>query len=406
MKKVYLVLIWFVLSCFILVFLEVILRIFYPGKQNDTKEYAAFDHNPTYLVDVKPNVQKQFIRSQNNGGDTIIWKTNSEGFRGIPLQQKKLRIMVYGDSNIQARFSPLQETYPWQLGQYLNQTNSDSIEVINAGVVGFGPDQSLLKFKEEHKTFKPDIVILQVFADNDYGDLIRNQLFDLDDLGNLIKRQHKPILDPVLEKYEARNRTFGYFRLVDIVHKIRRSIRTKEEAKLDPNRIIEICSTLSREEYAAYQGENDKVYSHFADHYDLDVATNPQTEASKKKVQLMHEILKEFHRAAQSNGIDFLVLIQPSSVDITPNSYFDFEDLQNQFSNYNPRNLSKFIRDICVLEGIDFIDLYPIFLENQAESYYFKKGNDHWTGRGQKKAAEVTSNFLLEYFKRTDSIAN
>src|SRR5439155_6628510 len=75
------------------------------------------------------------------------------------------------------------------------------IEVINAGVDGFGPDQSLLRFEQEVDVYQPDIVVFHIFADNDFGDIIRNRLFDVDPSGALVKTMHVRTIDHCLDPY-------------------------------------------------------------------------------------------------------------------------------------------------------------------------------------------------------------
>ena len=167
-----------------------------------------------------------------------IGKRTKNAFRGEELKQTAVRIMVYGDSNIQARFTELSQTYPYQLEKFINEDYPIQVEVINAGVVGFGPDQSLLKFIEEKDIFNPDIVILQVFADNDYGDIIRNKLFTIHPDGHLSRTKNMPEMDPALREYLARRKPLGYLRIMDAVQKIRRSVKNEDEAIISAERMI------------------------------------------------------------------------------------------------------------------------------------------------------------------------
>ncbi len=394
MKKIRSILILTGITLILLLLLEIFLRIFFPPRVNSTEQVAAFQYHPEYLVGLKPGMKKSYVRSERDGGDTIFWATNKEGFRGRDLIQRDLRIMVYGDSNIQARFTRLSHTYPYYLEKFINEASKNTIEVINAGVVGFGPDQSLLKFIEEKETFKPDIVILQIFADNDYGDIIRNKLFTVASNGRLAKTQNKRCLDPALKAYLDRNNPFGYLRIMDAVKKVRRSI--KKEAIIDAERMIQLCSTLCKKEFQSYIGESREIYSHFADHYDIDVATEPLSVVSEKKIALMDKILEEFKKVAIMHQIKLLILIEPSSVDISTNSYMNYRDLQNRFPEYDPRNLTKLIENSCVKYGIPYIDLYDTFSDNGPEQLYFSRGNDHWNDKAQKLAAKVTSEFILK----------
>ena len=144
---------------------EFLLRLAYPEKvTNMTQsehEDLAYEFNEDYLVSLKPNVTRTFVRSNDNGGDVIRWSTNSDSFRGPELAHNKkgVRIIVYGDSNIQAEFSKDENTFVYKLGDYLRSDGFKDIEVLNAGVIGNGPDQSLIRFEREADIYKPDLVI-------------------------------------------------------------------------------------------------------------------------------------------------------------------------------------------------------------------------------------------------------
>ena len=51
------------------------------------------------------------------------------------------------------------------------------VQVVNAGVAAYGPDQACLALEADLAAgLDPDLVVLCVFAGNDWGDLLRNKL--------------------------------------------------------------------------------------------------------------------------------------------------------------------------------------------------------------------------------------
>lgn len=169
---------------------ELGLRILYPDKaleiaeQRQRIENVAYRFEPEYLVALKPNLSKTYKRDVANGGDVVRWTTNRTSFRGPELRSEPdMRVIVYGDSNIQARCSKLHQTFPYKLEEYLASLSRRDVEVVNGGIIGSGPDQVLIRFSSEIELYEPDIVIFHVYADNDLGDIVRNRLFELDALG-------------------------------------------------------------------------------------------------------------------------------------------------------------------------------------------------------------------------------
>src|SRR5262249_36170994 len=130
-----------------------------------------------------------------------------------------------------------QDTFPAKLEGYLKErTTGKDVEVINSGVTGFGPDQSLLKMSQEIDVYHPSVVVLQIFADNDFGDIVRNRLFDLDrDGATLVATKAKREIDPMLTTGEAVRPDFlDSFAFVhaarNIGNRLRRSPRTAPPA--------------------------------------------------------------------------------------------------------------------------------------------------------------------------------
>lgn len=184
----------------LLITIEVILRVIFHRKvQTQIRPKSlAYEFNKDYLVALKPNIEKTITREEN-GAYTIYWKTNKDSFRGNDLKENpQVRIIVYGDSSIEARFSKLENTYVHKLQNYLQEAGIKDIEAVNAGVVGFGPDQSLIRFGKEVDIYNPDIVIFSITTHNDFGDIIRNRLFELDSDGNLIDTGYKTTVDQLL----------------------------------------------------------------------------------------------------------------------------------------------------------------------------------------------------------------
>jgi len=91
---------------------------------------------------------------------------------------------------IQASYSLLPDTYSEKLETKLSQNLKINIEVINAGVNGYGPDQISLRLADELDWLKPDIVIISIFTDNDFGDLLRNNIYRLDKANQLVLNKY------------------------------------------------------------------------------------------------------------------------------------------------------------------------------------------------------------------------
>lgn len=379
----------------LLITTEIALRIIFMdsgGTASASAEQSdlGYSFHSDYLVSLKPDITKKYVRRKVNGGDVIYWKTNSDGFRGNELKKDPgTRIIIYGDSNIQARFSKLENTLPYRLETYLRENGKEDVEVINAGVVGFGPDQSLIRFEREADIYRPDIVIFNVLAGNDFGDLIKNRLFELDNEGSLVEAGHKKTIDKALS-----NRT-GFNKLLysTYIFKAVRKLKKLPDEGLTPEGTIQRFFLAGEKEYSIYKLKKPRIASHFGDHYDLDVAVYPDSETARTKVDLMEAVLKKAKRIADEKMIRFLVIIQPSIVDLTTNYIFSYEHLR-KYPGYKQTNLTAAVEKICVSNNIEFINLFDRFISNDPSGLFFKGNNNHWNDRGQDIAAKEVMLYL------------
>jgi len=172
----------FFVILFFLILIDVSVRVFFP-QYNEVIEY-----DDDYLHKLIPNSEKVHIMAKEDAGAKNIIKINSFGFRDVEFKKVKerKRIIVYGDSFIEAEFSQLEDTFSKQLQRKLD----GEFEVINGGVVAYGLDQVSLKLEDDLDAFDPDLVIVSVFPANDFGDHIRNKIFRLDSEGNLIENDY------------------------------------------------------------------------------------------------------------------------------------------------------------------------------------------------------------------------
>ena len=94
---------------------------------------------------------------------------NSLGLRGPeidPLPPTGIRVLLQGDSMVAAFEVPYEQTFGALLEESLSEDLGVPVQVINAGVRGYGNDQSYLYFLEEGRGLDPDLV-LHLYSAND-----------------------------------------------------------------------------------------------------------------------------------------------------------------------------------------------------------------------------------------------
>src|SRR5262245_7555281 len=157
------------------------------------------------LYRLAPNARYLFVHTPRNGGGLVLVTVDSDGFRGEELRRNgDPRILVYGDSYIEADHVPLKETFAKRLEARVGVLGGRRVESLNAGTNGYGPDQALRRFQDEAKAVRPRVVVFAVFADNDFGDLVRNRLYRLED-GRLVEGGGV-LVDPVRPIFDGEAR--------------------------------------------------------------------------------------------------------------------------------------------------------------------------------------------------------
>lgn len=78
------------------------------------------------------------------------------------------RVLVLGDSFIEANQVEWAESFPQQLAALMEQQTDLRVEAINAGVGGWGNDQQLIWLQEEGYKYEPDLVLVATYPRNDF----------------------------------------------------------------------------------------------------------------------------------------------------------------------------------------------------------------------------------------------
>jgi lysophospholipase L1-like esterase len=129
-------------------------------------------------------------------GTSRVWRTdefaeqasiNRQGLRGAELRERReveARILVTGDSVVFGHGVGDGETFPAQL-QAIFAAEGREVEVLNAGVKGYGTDQSFKRFGLRLQDLGPDVLVFALNP-NDVADNIRQPLYTVKD-GRLLE---------------------------------------------------------------------------------------------------------------------------------------------------------------------------------------------------------------------------
>lgn len=146
-------------------------------------DYLQFD--PDLGWSIKPN------GATKNG----LYRANSAGFRAdreYPVQPAEgtLRVATFGDSFTHCDDVPNESTWQSSL-----EKPSDRLEVLNFGVMGYGTDQALLRFRAEAERWKPRVAVMGFMVDNILRNVNRFPAFRAPDNLPLAKPRYRSAKD-------------------------------------------------------------------------------------------------------------------------------------------------------------------------------------------------------------------
>jgi len=331
-----------------------------------------------------------------HGGGRIRIAINGDGFRGDELlpQGAARRVVVYGDSYIAAEYSSLENTFAKRLEGRLKRDLGEPVEVVNAGVVGFGPDQALLRMQAGMAELRPELIILAVYAGNDFGDLLRNKLFERGAAGELAAKAGRvegaiasrlrwSAYSPMLYKVVAR----AYY---NWTHRPPSALGSDLEAA-QTRQIDEWLVEREAEWQSANSGEL-AVTNLLRDTPDVDIATAPRSDAAQYKLALMELVLAEARDTAARAGVSLLLLIVPSPMDACDHYPLAHVD-PTRFPEYRPERATELLVAMTELLGIASLDLFSS-LRQQGDCRLFFPADAHWNDAGQKLAAALTADAI------------
>jgi lysophospholipase L1-like esterase len=268
---------------------------------------------------------------------------------------------------------------------------------VTAGVAAYGPDQSLLRLRDELAQLNPDLVVFTVFSGNDFGDLVRNRLFELSETGVLVPLSPR-FSDGIQRSFTRASTGPLLLRAVRKISSARNLSARAASQTRSRDRSIQLMerwlADCRREYAAAIDGREPVVSSLFYDHYDADLALEPRSPSARYKVDLMEAVLASAHDETTRAGVPFLLVVVPEPLDLISDYDSGVVD-RAEHPEYRPDNLTRALSQIAERRRIPALDLFPEFIDSDPATLYFRFGNNHWNDAGQALAAELVGARVL-----------
>ena len=322
----------------------------------------------------------------------VLVEINAAGRRGDEsgLSSGARRIIVYGDSYIAAEYTPESETFAAELQRQLT-AQLGATEVLNAGVTGYGVDQAMLRIEDELPALRPALTVVALYAGNDFGDLLRNKLFRVDEQGALVPN-HPSLGDDVRRSFTI-PLEWSSIQIVRAVQSARDRARRPSEppppVALDRT-AVRLANRLA--EYQNYIVAGDNVVRNLvADEYDADVSLEPDSDSARYRVRLMAAVLARLRQSVEARGSRLLLLIIPEYCDAggpCPET-----EARRRHGGYRPDGLTGVLARLAREAGIEYVDLFKTFQAGGAGNLYYPR-DEHWNVPGQRLAATESAKVI------------
>lgn len=296
----------------------------------------------------------------------IRFQINREGMRAerdyeYAKRPGVKRIVSLGDSFTIGYEVKAEETFSSILERELNARKAGyDVEVLNAGVSGFGNAEECLYLERELLKYDPDIVVVSFFV-NDIEDNIRSDLFGLKN-GKLVARQSRYVPAGGLGNFLNTSRVFNW-----LAERSNAFCFVKER-----------LTTMAKRDMVA-ANVRDLAHADFGE--PTGAATAPA--ANDYPTRLAAAIFERMYEMLSAKGIPLVVQSIPGQSETAPGGLIDGFPLQ-VFHVARP--------GITYVAGTHFLRR-----NNGKEHLYWTRSHGHWTPFSHRLSGETLARTIVEH---------
>ena len=345
---------------------ESLLRLFYP------QTLGVWAQTRDGLILLRPT-----LHVFHEGFGTHV-QTNSFGFRDREHKLGKpagtLRILLLGDSFMEALQVDAEDAFSVLLERELQGLLGCQVEVISAGVSGWGTDDEVTYLKRKGAEFDPDVVLFAATLHNDISDNLEGR-YHIVDQGQLIE---KPIREMPWYTYwglEARSYLASHSHLYQIVYQSWKSLGRSDAGARLTSHVVELMRNV----------QNDEV---------------------KRGWWVTQKLLEEAKSLARADGFKLAMFIIPTVYEVDERSYRDLITAHQLIgSDLNRDKPVETLAAILDREEIQAINLLPEFRtrSNDSGQQLYIQGDGHFNKEGHRLAASVVSRDLARKIREGES---
>ena len=349
-------------------------------------DYLGVIHAPNSKFTYKEEFSNEF---------SIKRKTNSLGLIGGQISIKKpenvFRILILGDSFTEGLQVEEGRNFCEQLQHSLNKNSpltDKYFEVINAGVSGYSPISGYLFFKRELTGLKPDIVILQTFANEVFEDNKTKAMSILDKEGLPVKIRRFFIKEywnnPIATRQPTQLQT-SIYRFKKIIMGKSMFFQCLSQAKRKAYRRTHFHNEMTNlPEFN--DGNQFFIIQEYNPLFQNSDFRNKTWDNTKMYILAIRDLAKE-------NKATFFIFYIPPEGQLKLQRYGGHSAYFPKPANYF---LNERLKELSKEENIYYLDLLLLFEKNSGQNLYYDK-DGHLKTTGHSLVAEALFDFLHKH---------
>lgn len=299
------------------------------------------------------------------------YQTNSFGMRDLPRELVKgkdtFRILLLGDSFMEALQVPFHRSFPQLLEARLKELTGHSIEVINAGVAGWGTDEELTYLTRYGLQFNPDLVLV--------GMTLHNDIYD-----NLEQNFHVMEGDRLVEKRSEEIEYIPY-----TLWRVKAYLGSHSH-------LYQLFRTWWHAEEIEKQGRK------LSDQVAQLVMVKP-SESINRGWQLTFSLFREIRTVGAKTGARSIVFLIPLALQIDRDRLSqllrDHHLAPDMIELDQPQRMMKSFGGTIDMAVVDLLPHFRQWTSSNRSDLYLKK-DGHWTEDGHQLAANGVAESLIQ----------
>jgi hypothetical protein len=324
---------------------------------------------------------------------------NSHGFRDRERSYEKpantYRIVILGDSQVEALQVSLANSFPALLEKTLNEHSSSvTFEVLSLGQSGFGTADEYVRFTNFGVNYSPDLVLLTVTTANDIQDNSKYLCWEDPRFYFVFDKQGNLVLDASLLD--------AYGKDLTLPKRLFQSLKRHSYlASLISERLFLLRNELRRAQFEANSSEVERAEAtkELNEFVNLNIYLSKLSPHWQEAFEITKQSLLKLKASVEEREAKFVVVTNPASEQVYPERA---EQLSRQYGlAFDYEQPDRILRDFARQQSIAFFQLMPAFRKYHRETRKYLHGfgssiQGHWNEHGHRLAAEEIYRFLTE----------